>query len=208
VNSIAATLGKSVVRATTSCGSCIRKAPNLRQLIFELPPATKIPPELSNGERSRCRNVTLQNSSPRSTLEKRCRPYAMQKRRIFLGKYKHQADPFHSYGRCRPPLLPAPRSSLDRFKLRFLRHRRMPSHMPTRSNPFPSTQGGLHLTHPFRVVLDILQSSARKSAFTESGIMTALYRCIGGIGSFGRNANKCSHCPQRSPLRIRQYTPH
>ena len=93
MNSIAATLGKSVVRATTSCGSCIRKAPNLRQLIFELPPATNIPPEPSNGERSPCRNVTLQNSSPRSRLEGRCRSYAMQKRRMFLGKYKHQAIP-------------------------------------------------------------------------------------------------------------------
>src|SRR5450631_4610088 len=99
----------------------------------------------------------------------------MQKRRTFLGKYTHQADPFHSYGRRRPPLLPAPRSSLDRFKLRVLRHGRMLSHMPTRSNPFPSVQGGLHLMHTFRIVLDILQSSARKSGLTESGTMTALY---------------------------------
>src|SRR5450759_5651685 len=82
----------------------------------------------------------------------------------FSGKYKYQTDPFQSYGRRRPPLLPAPRPSLDRFKPRFLRHRRMLSHMPTRPNPVPSAQGGLHLMHPFRIVLDILQSSARKSA--------------------------------------------
>src|ERR1039458_3812079 len=93
----------------------------------------------------------------------------------FLGNYKCQVDPFHSSGRRRPPLLPAPHSSLNRFKPRFLRHRGMLSHMPTRSNPFPSAQGGHHLMHKFRIVLDILQSSARKSAFTESGIMTALY---------------------------------